>query len=105
MEAPHRQLISSKKFGNGIYLCGSQGEEFEYCVRYTFSATNNVVKYEALLTGLEITKKVGARHVVVHVDSQLVAKHVMGIMFEVRSTLIVLHHMVSTIVAVDDSNW
>lgn len=48
------------------------------CQIYIFLATNNVVEYKALLTGLELAKRIRVRHLVLHVDSQLGAKRVTG---------------------------
>ena len=43
-----------------------------------FKCTNNIVEYEALILGLNLLKKLGARRVVVHGDSELVIKQVNG---------------------------
>lgn len=69
---------AQKKVGGGIYLKGPKNEEFEYCVRLNFSVTNNVAEYEALIIGLKLARKIRARKVVVHVDSQLISKQVSG---------------------------
>lgn len=57
-------------------MCSPQNEEFKYSVKYTFPVINNVAEYEALIRSLKLVKKIRARQVIVHVDSQLVAKQV-----------------------------
>ena len=41
--------------------------------------TNNETKYEAILTGLDLAKVVGALLVVLHSDSQVVVGYINGI--------------------------
>lgn len=52
--------------------------EYAFCLQ--FSTTNNEVKYEveyeAVLTGLDLAKVVGALLVVIHSDSQVIVEHV-----------------------------
>ena len=47
-------------------------------MKFTFSITNNVAEYEALLVGLRLTKKIKAYRVKVFADSQLVVRQVTG---------------------------
>jgi len=42
-------------------------------VRLDFPATNNESEYEALVTGLDFAKAVGAARVIVYFDSQVIA--------------------------------
>ena len=46
--------------------------------KLAFDCTNNEAKYEALLIGLNILKKLGARRIVVYGDSKIVIKQVKG---------------------------
>ncbi|KAI3807942.1 hypothetical protein L1987_23880 [Smallanthus sonchifolius] len=49
------------------------GNEFTYAIRLEFKSTNNEAEYEALLAGLRIAKKMGAKHIEARVDSLLIA--------------------------------
>ena len=40
--------------------------------------TNNEMKYEAVLLGLDLAKAIGAMLVVIHCDSQVVSRHING---------------------------
>ena len=42
--------------------------KLKYAVRLQFSATNNKVKYEALLTGLSLAKALGVKKLIVQAD-------------------------------------
>ena len=48
-------------------------KEFKYSIRFRFLITNNVVEYEALLSGLRLAKKIHARKIVLFTDSKLIA--------------------------------
>ena len=48
----------------------------EYALRFEFAASNNEAEYEALIAGLNLAQKVGAKHVVICSDSQLVVNQV-----------------------------
>ena len=49
-----------------------------HAFKLNFKCTNNIVEYEALLLGLHLLKKLGAKRIVVHGDSELVIKQVNG---------------------------
>ena len=55
--------------------------EQSFCVDFT--ASNNEAEYEALITGLRLTKTVGAKFISAFCDSQLVANQISG-EFETR---------------------
>ena len=42
--------------------------KLKYAVRLQFSATNNEVKYEALLTGLSLAKALGVKNLIIQAD-------------------------------------
>ena len=43
-----------------------------------FQCTNNIGEYEALLLGLQLLKKLGAKRISVHGDSKLVIRKIKG---------------------------
>nr|GFB96556.1 reverse transcriptase domain-containing protein [Tanacetum cinerariifolium] len=64
--------------GAGLILTNPKGMEFTYALRFEFTATNNEAEYEALIAGLRIATRMGARNLEANVDSLLVANHVLG---------------------------
>ena len=56
--------------------------ESEYVESHTcnlhFKCTNNITEYEALILGLNLLRKLGARRIAVRGDSELIIKHVNG---------------------------
>ena len=58
------RFATKKVGGAGVVLI----EILKYVVRLQFSATNNEVKYEALLTGLSLAKALGAKNLIVQAD-------------------------------------
>ena len=55
--------------GAGIVLRGPGGTKLEYALRFEFVASNNEAEYEALIAGLNLARKVGAKHMVICSDS------------------------------------
>ncbi|KAH7848069.1 hypothetical protein Vadar_033395 [Vaccinium darrowii] len=64
--------------GAGLVLQSLEGKKFKYALRFRFQATNNQAEYEALTTGLQLARAVGARSLAVISDSQLVVGQVKG---------------------------
>ncbi|XP_076937735.1 uncharacterized protein LOC143605542 [Bidens hawaiensis] len=64
--------------GAGLRITNPEGQQFTYVIRLEFKSTNNEAEYEALLAGLRIAKKLGARRLEAHVDSMLVANQIEG---------------------------
>ena len=64
--------------GAGLLIISPNGARLEHAVRFKFMATNNEAKYEALLLGLGICLASGAKMVIAHTNSQLIAEHVNG---------------------------
>ena len=59
-----------KKTGRAeVVLIYLEGEILKYEVRLQFSATNNEVEYEILLTRLSLAKALGAKNLMVQADS------------------------------------
>ena len=71
--------LATKKVGRaGVVLILPEGETLKYAIRLQFLATNNKAEYEALLTGLSLAKALGAKSLIVQVDSQLIIGQVKG---------------------------
>ncbi|XP_022004491.1 uncharacterized protein LOC110902060 [Helianthus annuus] len=69
---------SSEGSGAGLILTDLEGVDMTYALRLEFKSSNNEAEYEALLAGLRLAVKVGAKNVEAHVDSLLVANQVNG---------------------------
>jgi ribonuclease HI len=50
----------------------------EQAAKLDFGASNNEVKYEALLHGLRAAKRLGADPLTIHCDSQLIVNQLTG---------------------------
>ena len=64
--------------GAGTILESPTGEKVCYALRLQFPTTNNEAEYEALITGLRLTKEMGFQQLKVYSDSQLVVNQVRG---------------------------
>ncbi|KAJ9564818.1 hypothetical protein OSB04_000784 [Centaurea solstitialis] len=64
--------------GQGVVLKSSQGGNMVYSIRCEFKATNNEVEYEALIAGLDIALRLGAKQLHVRSDSLLVVNQING---------------------------
>uniref|UniRef100_A0A2N9FQQ7 Uncharacterized protein n=1 Tax=Fagus sylvatica TaxID=28930 RepID=A0A2N9FQQ7_FAGSY len=69
---------NSRGSGAEIVLVSPEGLVLEQAVRLKFSTSNNEAEYEAMLIGLRTAKKLGANHLQVFCDSQLVANQISG---------------------------
>jgi ribonuclease HI len=67
----NRSLIKTGA-GAGLLFISLLRVHMRYIIRLHFPASNNVVEYEALVTGLRIAVELGVRHLDVRGDSQLV---------------------------------
>jgi ribonuclease HI len=47
----------SKEQEAGVVLIPPKGDIFKYAVQFEFPATNNIVEYEGLVTGLQLAKE------------------------------------------------
>ena len=61
-----------------VVLISPEKETLKYAIRLQFIVTNNEVEYEALLIGLSLAKALGAKNLIVQVDSQLIIGQVKG---------------------------
>jgi len=62
----------------GIEIKGVDGKYVKEISRDIGHATNNQAEYKALIAGLEELAQLGAEHVNIRMDSQLVVRHVNG---------------------------
>ena len=69
--------LKKKGAGVGLVSVSPLRVRMKYKVRIHFLASNNVVKYEALINGLRIAIELGIRRLDVWGDSQLVIDQVM----------------------------
>jgi hypothetical protein len=65
-------LVCSKGQGAECVIISPSGVYIDLSLRLEFACTNNQVKYESLLLGLEYLKDLGARDVDVFGDSNLI---------------------------------
>ena len=93
-------------FGIGILLISPQGDHIPRSVRLTFSdphrSTNNIVEYEACITGLETTLDLGVRQLEIHRDSNLVIQQTRGIWRTRDEKLKPYHAYLDLLVAIYD---
>ena len=62
--------------GAGIIIKTPDGTLTQTALRFDFRATNNVAEYEALTTGIKLALNMGAEHVIIYSDSQLIVNQV-----------------------------
>ena len=62
----------------GIVLTSLDGDTLERSINCGFKAMNNEVKYEAMITGLNLAKEIGVQRLTVYNDSQLVINQMQG---------------------------
>ncbi|XP_022158092.1 uncharacterized protein LOC111024661 [Momordica charantia] len=67
---------NERECGAGILLLAPGGERFEYALRFNFRTSNNKAEYETLLAGLRVAKGLGATHIKVFSDSQLIVNQI-----------------------------
>jgi ribonuclease HI len=65
-----------KGVGAGVVLIPPEGDMLKYTIQIEFSATNNIVEYEELVTGLRLAKELSIRQLLIRGDSHLMAKQV-----------------------------
>ncbi|KAL0373672.1 UNVERIFIED_CONTAM: Ribonuclease HI [Sesamum radiatum] len=69
----------------GLVLRDPEGIKFEVAVKLNFIVTNNEVEYEAVIARMNLAMQLGAKDVVAHTNSQLVAQQ-FGRTYEVKET-------------------
>ncbi|GAA0173288.1 hypothetical protein LIER_26940 [Lithospermum erythrorhizon] len=69
---------NSKGAWAGIMIQGPDRLKMEYALRFSFEATNNEAKYEAMIVGLMLVKHLGVKWEIVKGDSKLVMDQING---------------------------
>ena len=64
--------------GAGVVILDEKRKKLKEIYKFLGDATNNVAEYNALIIGLEEASAAGAEDVVLHLDSELVAKQLSG---------------------------
>ena len=71
----HTDGSSNRRVGGAdVVIQTLEGDKIECMIRLDFPTTNNEVKYEALVAGLDLAKVAGTENVVIHCDSQVVSQ-------------------------------
>ena len=59
--------------GSGVWVHNTENNHAEgHSIKLRFQCTNNIAENEALLIGLQLLKKLGAKRITVHGDFELV---------------------------------
>lgn len=61
-----------------LILTSPKEDIIQYALHFRFRSINNAVEYEALITGLKISKELRVQHLKAYSDSQLVVNHVLN---------------------------
>ena len=67
---------NAKGSGTGVVIITPDETVIEQSIRLDFKTSNNEAEYEAVLTGLNSTKTLGAKQLTVHCDSLLVTSQI-----------------------------
>jgi ribonuclease HI len=71
--------VSKEGAGAGVWLHNNKSRYSEsHSYKLNFQCTNNIAEYEALMLGLKLLKKVGAKQIMVRGDSELIIKQIKG---------------------------
>ena len=70
--------LSQTGAGVSLQLKALTGERIEHAIQLGFPASNNETEYEAILVGVDLTKSVSSKKLIVHSDFQLVVGQVNG---------------------------
>jgi ribonuclease HI len=72
-------VVSKEGVGAGVWLHNHISKYSEnHSYKLNFQCTNNIAEYEALMLGLKLLKKVGAKQIMVRGDSELIIKQIKG---------------------------
>jgi ribonuclease HI len=71
--------MSKEGVGAGVWMHNHRSKYSEnHSYKLNFQCTNNIAEYEALMRGLKLLKKVGAKKIMVRGDSELIIKQIKG---------------------------
>jgi ribonuclease HI len=71
--------VSKEGAGAGVWLHNHRNRYSEnHSYKLNFQCTNNIAEYEALMLGLKLLKRVGAKQIMVRGDSELIIKQIKG---------------------------
>jgi ribonuclease HI len=62
--------------GASTIIHAPSGLQTKYAIKLEFQATNNVAEYEGLILGLNKAKALGAKNLIIKIDSQIIARQV-----------------------------
>jgi ribonuclease HI len=72
-------VVRKEGVGAGVWLHNHKSRYSKnHSYKLNFQCTNNIAKYEALMLGLKLLKKVGAKKIMVRGDSELIIKKIKG---------------------------
>ena len=70
---------NKRTVGAGVWIHNPESDYTEsHACNLHFKCTNNIAEYEALILGLTLLKRLGARRITVRGDSELIIKQVNG---------------------------
>jgi hypothetical protein len=71
--------VNKEGVGAGVWLHNHRSRYSKsHSYKLNFQCTNNIAEYEALMLGLKLLKKVGAKQIMVRGDSELIIKQIKG---------------------------
>jgi hypothetical protein len=71
--------VTKEGDGDGVWLHNHKSRYSEsHSYKLDFQCTKNIAEYEALMLGMKLLKKVGAKKIMVRGDSELVIKQIKG---------------------------
>ena len=72
-------VVSKEGVGAGVWVHNHKARYSEtHSYKLNFQCTNNIAEYEALMLGLKLLKKLGAKRIMVRGDSELIIKQIKG---------------------------
>jgi len=71
-------LATNEESGVALSMVLPEGHTGEHVLKFMFKASDNEVKYEALLIGMELSYALGVEHVRPFSDTQLVISQAKG---------------------------
>ncbi|XP_075499970.1 uncharacterized protein LOC142538540 [Primulina tabacum] len=88
----------------GVVLVSPSREKIKLALRIDSRVTNNEAEYEAVLTGLQAAREVGASRVIIYSDSQFVTQQIKGT-YEAKNEKILKYLGLITARAASLTDW